>query len=136
MYLAAEAQEAGQPASVLLPPLLQALVHALSFKKGMRWGDVEQSFARPVQWILALHGTEVVPVVFGDVRSGRLSYGHRFLAPQPISIGHPREYPRRWSGRTTSPTWPTARSGSAPGWRAWRTGPGSGCSPTRRCSTR
>ena len=91
-YLAAERSESGQPASALLPPLLHALIHALTFKKGMRWGDVEQSFARPVQWLLALHGTEVVPVVFGDVQSGRLTRGHRFLAPEPISLGHPREY--------------------------------------------
>ena len=53
---------------------------------------MEQSFARPVQWLLALHGAEVVPLLFGDVKSGRLTRGHRFLAPQPLSLAHAREY--------------------------------------------
>ena len=91
-YLAVERSEPGQPASALLPPLLQALVHAVSFKKAMRWGDVEQTFARPVQWILALHGSEVMPVVFADVRSGRVTHGHRFLSPGPISLRTAGEY--------------------------------------------
>ena len=91
-YLAAEVHEPGQPAGTLLPPILHALVHGLSFRKSMRWGDVEQPFARPVQWLLALHGAEVVPLVFADVRSGRETRGHRFLAPGPLAIAHPRDY--------------------------------------------
>jgi glycyl-tRNA synthetase beta chain len=91
-YLAVEVAEPGQPARGLLPPLLHAAAHALTFKKSMRWGDVEQSFARPVQWLLALHGGEVLPVVYGDVQSDRFTRGHRFLAPQPLPLAHPREY--------------------------------------------
>jgi glycyl-tRNA synthetase beta chain len=91
-YLAVEVAEPGQPASTLLPPILHAAAHAIVFKKSMRWGDVEQSFGRPVQWLVALHGAEVLPVVFGDVRSDRLTHGHRFLAPGPLAVAHPRDY--------------------------------------------
>ncbi len=80
------------PASALLPGVLGAAVHGIDFKKRMRWGDVEQSFARPVQWLLALHGQEVVPVVFADVKSGRMTFGHRFLSPGPHPVGRPRDY--------------------------------------------
>jgi glycyl-tRNA synthetase beta chain len=92
-YLAAEVTEPGRLASALLPGVLGAAVHAIQFKKSMRWGDVEQSFARPVQWLLALHGQEVVPVVFADVKSGRMTFGHRFLSPAPQPVAHPRDYP-------------------------------------------
>ena len=92
-YLAAEVTEAGRPASALLPGVLGAAVHGIQFRKSMRWGDVEQTFARPVQWLLALYGQEVVPVVFADVKSGRMTLGHRFLSPGPHPVAHPRDYP-------------------------------------------
>ena len=93
-YLAAEVTEAGRPASALLPSMLGAAVHGIEFRKRMRWGDVEQSFARPVQWLLALHGQEVVPVVFADVKSGRMTWGHRFLSAGPQPVARPRDYPQ------------------------------------------
>jgi glycyl-tRNA synthetase beta chain len=91
-YLAVEVDEAGQPAAALLPTVLSEVVHGLTFRKSMRWGDVEQSFARPVQWLVALHGDVVLPVVFADVRSGRETHGHRFLAPAPIPLARARDY--------------------------------------------
>jgi glycyl-tRNA synthetase beta chain len=91
-YLAVEVEEAGQPAAALLPAVLSEVVHGLTFRKSMRWGDVEQSFARPVQWLLALHGATVLPLVFADVRSGRETQGHRFLAPAPIALAHAKDY--------------------------------------------
>src|SRR5262249_17064236 len=49
--------------------------------------------ARPVQWPLALYGEEVVPATFADVKSGRMTLGHRFLSPGPHPVAHPRDYP-------------------------------------------
>jgi glycyl-tRNA synthetase beta chain len=91
-YLAIDVAEAGQPAAELLPRALSEVVHGLTFRKSMRWGDVEQSFARPVQWLVALHGSSVVPLVFGDVESGRETRGHRFLDPAPIPLGHASQH--------------------------------------------
>ena len=92
-YLAVDVTEAGRPAGALLPGVLGAAVHGIQFRKSMRWGDVDQTFARPVQWLLALFGPEVVPVVFADVKSGRMTMGHRFLAPGPHPVAYPRDYP-------------------------------------------
>lgn len=91
-YLAVDVDEVGKPASELLPQALFEVVHGLTFRKSMRWGEVEQSFARPVQWLVALHGTSVLPLVFGDVRSGRETRGHRFLAPAPLPLAHARDH--------------------------------------------
>jgi glycyl-tRNA synthetase beta chain len=91
-YVAAQVEEKGRSAQSLLPEVLSASIHGLSFKKSMRWGNVEQTFARPVHWIVALFGEEVLPVAFGDVRSGRITNGHRFLAPLPIELRAPADY--------------------------------------------
>jgi glycyl-tRNA synthetase beta chain len=91
-YLAAEVEEKGRTAQAILQGALHDVVHKLGFPKGMRWGDVEASFARPLHWIIALFGDEVIPVTFGDVKSGRTTVGHRFLAPAAITLNAPAEY--------------------------------------------
>ncbi len=93
-YLVARVLNKGEPALDLLGPILHGALR-LDFAKSMRWGDVDVAFARPVQWICALHGDEVVDLAFGDVRSGRTSRGHRFLGSGPISIRHADEYLER-----------------------------------------
>lgn len=93
-YLAARVEEKGRPAAEILKGVLHAAVHGISFKKSMRWGDVDLSFARPVHWLVALLGEEVLPVVFADVRSGRVTFGHRFLASGPIELRSPQDYER------------------------------------------
>lgn len=91
-YLAAQVEEKGRRASEILPDILHAAAHGIGFKKSMRWGDVDLSFGRPLHWIVALLGNEVVPVVFADVRSGRQTKGHRFLAPGTITVESPASY--------------------------------------------
>ncbi len=91
-YVSATVEEKGRPASAILPEILSAAVHGLGFKKSMRWADVEQTFARPVHWIAALFGAEVLRLALGDVKSGRVTYGHRFLAPEGIELREPADY--------------------------------------------
>jgi len=91
-YLAADVEEKGRRVAELLPEVLGTCVKKLPFPKSMRWGDVEQSFGRPLQWIVALFGAEVVPVVFSDVKSGRQTKGHRFLANQWLVLERPADY--------------------------------------------
>jgi len=91
-YLGAKVEEKGRPAADLLKDILHAAVHGINFRKTMRWGDVDQAFARPVQWVVALLGNEVLPVVLGDVKSGRTTYGHRFLSPAAIELSQPSDY--------------------------------------------
>jgi glycyl-tRNA synthetase beta chain len=91
-YLGAKVEEKGRPAADILKDVLHTAVHGINFRKTMRWGDVDQAFARPVQWVVALLGGEVLPVVLGDVKSGRTTYGHRFLSPAAIELSKPSDY--------------------------------------------
>ena len=91
--LAATRVEKGRKAEQVLPGLLERLVAGLKFRKAMRsrWEDV--TFARPVRWMVALHGGKPLRVRFGEVTSGRTTTGHRFLAPRPIALkGTPEDY--------------------------------------------
>jgi glycyl-tRNA synthetase beta chain len=76
----------GRPALELLPDLLTRLIGRLPFPKSMRWGQHSARFVRPVRWLLALFGGEVVPIELAGVRSGRQSRGHRFLAPEAFVV--------------------------------------------------
>lgn len=91
-YVGARVEEKGKRAIELLPAILDTCVRKLVFPKSMRWGDVELAFGRPLHWIVALLDGEVVPVTFADVRSGRVTRGHRFLAPAPITLERPQDY--------------------------------------------
>ena len=55
----------------------------------MRWGEGDVRFSRPVRWVVALLDDAVLPVAVAGVPSGRITYGHRFLAPAPIVLGEP-----------------------------------------------
>ncbi|MBC7325365.1 MAG: glycine--tRNA ligase subunit beta, partial [Moorella sp. (in: Bacteria)] len=77
-YVFAVKKETGRPALAVLPGLLTAVATRLTFPKPMRWGFLEMRFARPIRWLLALFGEEVVPLELAGLRAGRLTYGHRF----------------------------------------------------------
>ncbi|HEY5673520.1 MAG TPA: glycine--tRNA ligase subunit beta [Malonomonas sp.] len=77
--------EGGDTASQL-PEIMARVVDKIPFKKSMRWKDLDVRFARPMHWIVALFGGEVVPFTFGDLQSGNQSRGHRFMAPEAFSV--------------------------------------------------
>jgi glycyl-tRNA synthetase beta chain len=91
-YIAAEIREEGKPVASMLPSFLPNLIGKLVFPKNMFWSDPAVRFARPIRWIVALFGEEVVPFVYGNVKSGRISSGHRFMGEKNIKIKSTDEY--------------------------------------------
>jgi len=85
----------GQPTLEVLPALLAGLCGALPWPKAMRWGWSEVAFVRPVHWLLALWGAEVVPVAWAGLTAGRTSRGHRFLAPDAFALTRAEDYAAR-----------------------------------------
>jgi glycyl-tRNA synthetase beta chain len=75
-----------------LPAILEHVVGKITFKKSMRWKDLDIRFARPMHWIVALYGGEVVPFTFGNLQSGDKSRGHRFMAPHEFSVSGRIDY--------------------------------------------
>lgn len=77
----ATVQVKGQTTPQLLQEAIPAWIDALQGRRFMRWGDGDQRFSRPVRWLVALLGTEVVPVSLTAsepvVESGRSTRSHR-----------------------------------------------------------
>jgi glycyl-tRNA synthetase beta chain len=76
----------GQPVSALLPEVIDEALAHLPIPKAMRWADHDYSFVRPAHWLVILHGTQVVPGEVLGLKSGRISHGHRFMHPEPVTI--------------------------------------------------
>ena len=79
-YVSVTKKEIGVPTAGLLAEILPRLINNIPFKKSMRWGDQEVRFARPMHWIVALFDGIVIPFSFGNIQSGSMSRGHRFMA--------------------------------------------------------
>ncbi|HPX02964.1 MAG TPA: glycine--tRNA ligase subunit beta [Synergistaceae bacterium] len=93
-YVVAEKIEKGQATESVLPQILDRIIRRLSFQKSMYWADPSVRFARPVRWIVALYGGSVIKVGFGNVESGNVSRGHRFMGAGSVVINDPSEYKR------------------------------------------
>lgn len=91
-YVYASVHEKGAETAQLLTELLPELIRAIPLPNSMRWGDLDFRFIRPIRWIVALYGTEVVPFTLANVTSGNTSRGHRTLAPQDFVITSPADY--------------------------------------------
>ena len=95
VYVFAHKAETGADAVTLLPALVESALAALPVPRRMRWGAAEAEFVRPVHWLVMLLGTEVVPCTLLGVVAGRTSRGHRFMAPRPVELAAPADYPER-----------------------------------------
>ena len=91
-YVYASVHEQGAETAQLLAELLPELIRAIPLPNSMRWGDLDFRFIRPIRWIVALYGTDVVPFALANVTSGNTSRGHRTLAPQDFVIASPADY--------------------------------------------
>ena len=90
-YVYAVKHLAGAAVKDLLPGLLMDILTSLNFPKNMRWADHDFRFVRPIRWLVALFGEEVVPVEITGVKSGKFSRGHRFLRPSAVEAGKEHE---------------------------------------------
>ena len=91
-FLFCRATRAGEKSAALLPGIVQAALDKLPIARRMRWGAGEAEFVRPVHWVVMLHGEDVVPGRILGLEAGRMTRGHRFLAPKPIALRTPGLY--------------------------------------------
>ncbi|GAA2100799.1 glycine--tRNA ligase [Actinomadura alba] len=79
-------QVPGRPASEVLAALLPGVVTGLRAEKNMRWNAPGLSYSRPIRWILALLGDEVVPFSVGGMTAGRFTTVHRTAAEPRVEV--------------------------------------------------
>ncbi|MBQ3282498.1 MAG: glycine--tRNA ligase subunit beta, partial [Atopobiaceae bacterium] len=93
-YVFAERSVASVPALELLSALCEQTIGSIQWPnyRSQRWGSEHQTFVRPIRWICALLGQEVIPVSYADVTSGNTTRGHRVLAPGEHVVPEPVSY--------------------------------------------
>jgi glycyl-tRNA synthetase beta chain len=91
-YAGLRRRVAGRTLGDVLASGLRQAVEAIPFPKTMRWGDGSVRWVRPVHWLLALHGSELLPIELFGVRASNRSVGHRFLSAIEVPVHHPDDY--------------------------------------------
>ncbi|MFZ1398327.1 MAG: glycine--tRNA ligase subunit beta [Candidatus Promineifilaceae bacterium] len=91
-YVSAVVREDGRPAAAVLAELLPDLIASLKFERSMRWNQTNISYSRPLRWIVALFGPDVIPFSYAGVASGRASRGLRPYDSPEILINDARNY--------------------------------------------
>lgn len=82
-YVTAVVREEGRPAAAVLDDVLPELIASIKFPKSMRWNETNVSYSRPIRWIVALYGPDIIPFTYAGIRSGRVSRGLRpYDSPQ------------------------------------------------------
>ena len=85
-YVWANMSTTGKSAVDALGEPLAAAIKSISFEKTMRWGEGRTRFSRPIRWIVALLGADVIPFSIETAHSGSTSRGHRFRAPDAFEV--------------------------------------------------
>jgi len=85
-YVVATKTEPGRLAAEVLAEELPKLLAGLRFPKTMRWNETNVTFPRPLRWLVALLGDQVVPFAYAGVGSGRTTRGLRPLGSPDIEL--------------------------------------------------
>ncbi len=93
-YVFAERTQASVSAITLLSSLCEQTIANIQWPnyRSQRWGSEHQTFVRPIRWICALLGSEVIPVSYADVKSGNTTRGHRVLGAGEHVVSEPAAY--------------------------------------------
>lgn len=90
-YIYATKSSNGVETASLLSDGLSGIVSSMTFPKNMRWGAYDFKFVRPIRWLVALFGQEIINLEITGVTAGNVSRGHRFLGEEAV-IAEPAQY--------------------------------------------
>ena len=91
-WLVYRSTEKGQNTLSLLNAIVDQSLSKLPIPKRMRWGAQKVEFVRPIQWVLMIFGSEVVPGSILDIPNGNTTRGHRFHSEGEIQITLASDY--------------------------------------------
>ena len=83
-YYVARLEKPGRPASEIVAETLADVLGKFPWPKSMRWGTGSFQWVRPLQTILCVLSSKIVPGAAAGITFGDETRGHRFLAPGPI----------------------------------------------------
>ncbi|AXI47371.1 glycine--tRNA ligase subunit beta [Sulfitobacter sp. SK012] len=88
--LFARIEKPGRPAADIVAEVLEHTIRNFPWAKSMRWGNGTLKWVRPLHSILCIisaeDGPEIVPLNIDGIEAGATTYGHRFHAPDAITV--------------------------------------------------
>ena len=91
-YYVARIEKPGRPTGEVLSELLPEVIRKFPWPKSMRWGTRRLRWVRPLHSVICLHDGRPVEFEIEGIRSGNVTRGHRFMAPEGISVSSFAEY--------------------------------------------
>lgn len=85
-HVAVKLAQPGRDVLHVLGGIVESAITALRADKNMRWSDPELSYSRPIRWVVALWGEDLVPVQVSQLRSGRTTYLQRTSATPLVRL--------------------------------------------------
>ncbi|KIN71757.1 glycine--tRNA ligase subunit beta [Sulfitobacter guttiformis] len=86
----------GRPAADIISDVLEQTIRNFPWPKSMRWGRGTLKWVRPLHSIVCIlsreDGAQVVSLDVDGIVSGNTTHGHRFLAPDPITVNNFDDY--------------------------------------------
>lgn len=83
-------EKPGRPAAEIIAEVLEDTIRNFPWPKSMRWGAGALRWVRPLHSILCIlsdeNGTSVVDLDIDGIKSGNTTRGHRFMAPEEITV--------------------------------------------------
>ena len=84
-------EKSGRPAIEVIGEIVQDVIRGFPWPKAMRWGSGRLTWVRPLHSIVATFGPEteepeIVPVNVDGITASNVTHGHRFMAPEPITV--------------------------------------------------
>src|ERR1700730_8772565 len=101
-FYVAVTEKPGAPAEAVVARVMPEIIQSFPWPKSMHWGEASAkpgslAWVRPLHSIVCTFGPEtedpeVVAFEVGGIRAGNVTYGHRFLAPQPFTVRRFADY--------------------------------------------
>ncbi len=94
-FYVARIQRPGRATPEIVATLLPEVMRTFPWPKSMRWGSGQLRWIRPLHSVLATFDGQVIDLTIDGIRSGQVTRGHRFMAPQPIKVRRFEDYERK-----------------------------------------
>jgi len=95
-YIAASKVVKGRSAEEILAEVVPRAVQSIPWPRSMYWTGIDgMRFIRPIRWVVALLGGQVVRFEMGGVKTNRFTSGHRFLGSAKVRVSDPREFEQK-----------------------------------------
>lgn len=91
-YAAVDVVLEGKGTTEVLTEELAKLVGQIYNPNPMHWGSYQIKFIRPIRWLMALYGDQVIPVTIECAVAGNVTYGHRTLADRAFVVPGAESY--------------------------------------------